>query len=143
MSFSMSAAETLGRPRRGLPAAGRCVFQAPAHFGAGQPSLLGVARTRAPDELQEVGIGAERDGLEICLLERDKGGERLPIVGDDDRSAPACPPNVGCQGLGRVGDVYFLDRHGSNSFLPIRSRCPCLMPMARMSSLRSGSSSTS
>src|SRR6202035_4698792 len=124
-----------------LPLAARrrqIVFQTPPHFGAGQPSLLSLARPRTLYELQEFGIGAERDGLEVDILEHDEGGDRLPIVGDHDRAAPGRLPNVGCQGLGRVGHLYFPDCHSSNAFLPIRTRFGSLIPMARMSTLGSG-----
>src|SRR5260370_39374648 len=98
------------------------------------PSSAGSPATAAPSPA--------RRGLEVGVLKHDESGDRLPIVGDHNRAAPGRLPNVGCQGLGRVGHLYSPDRHSSNSFLPIRTRFRSLIPIARMSTLRSGSSST-
>jgi hypothetical protein len=54
-----------------------------------------VEHAGALDEIQELGIGAERNGLQVGVLEHDEGGKRLSFVGDDDRAAPGCLPHGG------------------------------------------------
>ena len=54
------------------------------------------------DQLQEFEIGAQRDRLQICVLEEDQGSDRPSFIREHDRAGIRLA-NIGGQGLGRIG----------------------------------------
>ncbi len=110
-----------------------------AHLGRGETALCRGTRPGSLDQSDEVGVGAQRDGLEVDVGQWEDDRRRSAVVGDDQRLR-LDTRDVVCQRMSRFADLDGLPRRISSPAIP--ETLSSSIPMARTCTTVSVSSAT-